>query len=240
MRTGQLVVRMHSPWQRRRFLVLAILGAIVFIYGVYEWGRFDGGYNHFAEIQRRREFNSRIEALEHANEKLRAEIAAASVSRNVDRQSYSNVEKSLADLQAQVLKQREELTFYRGIVSPEDGIGGLRVQKFQILSAGAEGHYRLRLVLLQSMRQDSAVSGSIKLEVEGVRGGQPAQLSLADLHGTTRADGELPFSFRYFQDVQQNIEVPVDFQPRAINVEVRSPKFPAVRESFPWQVQPDA
>ncbi len=47
------------------------------------------------------------------------------------------MEKNLADLQAQVLKHREQLTFYRGIVSPEDGIGGLRIQRFQVLSGGA-------------------------------------------------------------------------------------------------------
>jgi hypothetical protein len=239
MRTGQLVVRMHSPWRRRRVAVLGGLMAIVFVYGVYEWGRFDGGYNHFAEIQRKREFESRLDTLAQANEKLRGQVATANVSRNVDKQSYSNVEKGLADLQAQVLRQREELTFYRGIVSPEDGIGGLRIQKFQVLSAGATGHFRLRLVLVQSMRQDSTVAGSIKLEIEGVRGGQPVHLTLSDLHATTRADGEMPFSFRYFQDVQQDIELPADFQPRAVNLEVHSPKFPAVRESFPWQVQAD-
>ena len=53
--------------------------------------------------------------------------------------SIPQVSAALEDLQAQVLKQREELTFYRGIVSPEDGIGGLRIQGFQVQSGGAPG-----------------------------------------------------------------------------------------------------
>ena len=65
------------------------------------------------------------------------------------------MEKNLADLQAQVLRHREELTFYRGIVSPEDGIGGLRIQSFNVMAGAAERHYRVRLVLVQSMRQDT-------------------------------------------------------------------------------------
>ena len=159
MRTGRLVVRYHSPWRRRIVLAATAVGALVLLYGIYEWGRFEGGYNKFAEVQRRRELMAKIEALEEANAKLRAEVAAAELAREVDRKTYADIEKTLAELQAQVLKQREELTFYRGIVSPEDGIGGLRIQRFQVLSGGVDNHYRLRLVLVQSMRQDSVVSG---------------------------------------------------------------------------------
>ena len=91
---------------------------MLLLYVIYEWGRFAGGYSKFAEVQRRRELAAQIETLEQENEKLRADIAKAELARNVDNKSYGVVEKNLEDLQAQVLKQREELTFYRGIVSP--------------------------------------------------------------------------------------------------------------------------
>lgn len=123
---------------------MAVVGAALSLYVMYEWGRFEGGYSKFAEIQRRRELTAQIETLSDANEKLRADIAAAELARNVDRQTYADVETSLADLQGQVLKHREELTFYRGIVSPEDGIGGLRVQRFHVLPGAAEHQYRDR------------------------------------------------------------------------------------------------
>lgn len=237
MRTGRMVVRYHSPWRRRSVLVGAVLGAIVLVYGIYEWGRFQGGYSRFAEIQQRRELASKIEALEDANAKLRADVAAAQLARDVDKKSYADVEKNLADLQAQVLKHREELTFYRGIVSPEDGIGGLRIQRFQVLEGGVDDHYRLRLVLVQSMRQDAVVSGSVIIEIEGVRDNKPVQLTLAEAGGETRADGQVPFQFRYFQNLEQKITLPEGFEPKAVNVEVRSARLAPVRESFPWQVQ---
>jgi hypothetical protein len=218
-------------------MVCAVLVAIVSLYGIYEWGRFQGGYSKFAELQHRRELGSKIEMLEDANAKLRADVAAAQLARDVDKKSYGDVEKNLADLQAQVLKHREELTFYRGIVSPEDGIGGLRIQRFQVLTGGVDNHYRLRLVLVQSMRQDAVVSGSVSIQIEGVQGNKPVQLMLTEAGAETRADGQVPFQFRYFQNLEQKITLPEGFEPKAVNVEVRSAKLAPVRESFPWQVQ---
>jgi hypothetical protein len=210
------------------------------LYGTYEFGRQQGGYSKLGEIQRRSAMLAKIAGLEESNEKLRADIAAVELSRSIDQKAYSDVEKNLSDLQAQVLKHREELAFYRGIVSPEDGIGGLRVQRFQIVPAGAENHFQLRMVLVQSLRQDAVASGSAIIEIEGVRDSKPEQLPLSQIGGTTRADGHVAFKFRYFQNIEQDIILPGDFEPRAVTVEVRSGKLAPVRESYPWQVQAES
>jgi hypothetical protein len=238
MRTGQLVVRYQSPWRRRGLAIVGVLAGALLLYVIYEWGRFAGGYSKFAEVQRRRELAAQIDALEQENQKLRGDIAKAELARNVDNKSYGVVEKNLEDLQAQVLKQREELTFYRGIVSPEDGIGGLRIQGFQVQSGGAPQHYRLLLVLQQSMREDTVVSGSVLIQIEGVRANRPEQLGLPQLADAARAD--LPFKFRYFQKFEQDVVLPEGFEPRAVNVEVRSTRLAPVRESYPWQVQAES
>jgi hypothetical protein len=241
LRTGAFVIRQHPTWRRRALLIGTILGGIVALYLMYEWGRFEGGYSKFADIQRRREIAAKVEALEQENERLRAEVAAAELARSVDHKAYAAVEKNLADLQAQVLKHREQLTFYRGIVSPEDGIGGLRIQRFQVLPGAAEHQFRLRLVLVQSMRQEAVVSGAVVVQIEGVRDNKPEQLALtnaiAQPGGNARADGQLPFQFRYFQNLEQDIALPEGFEPRAVNVEVRSGRLAPVRESYPWRVQ---
>lgn len=231
------MVRQLPSWRRRALLIGALLGGIVAMYLMYEWGRFEGGYSKFAEIQRRRELSTRIQTLQDENERLRAEVASAELDRKVENKAYADVEKNLADLQAQVLKHREQLAFYRGIVSPEDGIGGLRIQRFQVLPGAAEHHYRLRLVLVQSMRQESVVSGSVVVQLEGVRDNRPVQLPLSEAGATARADGLLPFQFRYFQNLEHDIVLPDGFEPRAVNVEVRSARLAPVRESYPWQVQ---
>lgn len=240
MRTGRLVVSYHAPWRRRSVAIGLVLGLIVLLVGVFEFGRYRSGYSKLAELQHRRELAATIERLENDNEALRQAVAGAELARDVDKKAYADVEKNLADLQAQVLKHREELTFYRGIVSPEDGIGGLRIQRFQVLAGGADQHYRLRLVLVQSMRQDAFVSGAVSVEIEGIQDNKPLQLPLAQAVNEGTSQAQLPFRFRYFQNIEQDIVLPAGFDPRAVTVEVKTSKLAPVRESFPWQVQAES
>ncbi|MET0533076.1 MAG: DUF6776 family protein, partial [Steroidobacter sp.] len=80
-------------------------------------------------------------------------------------------------------------------------------------------------------------SGAVVVQIEGFRDNKPVQLTLSQAGAETRADGQLPFQFRYFQNLEQDIVLPEGFEPRAVNVEVRSARLQPVRESYPWQVQ---
>jgi outer membrane murein-binding lipoprotein Lpp len=240
LRTGRLVIRYHAPWRRRAVVVGAAIGLLVLLVGAFELGRYRSGFNKLAELQLRRELTATIERIEKDNEQLRQAVAAAELAREVDRKAYADIEKSLAELQDQVLKQREELTFYRGIVSPENGVGGLRIQRFQVLPGGTEQHFRLRVVLVQSMRQESIVSGAVRIAIEGVRDNKPEQLALTEIAGEPKPQAQLPFRFRYFQNLEQDVVLPDGFEPRSVSVEVRAGRGEPVRESYPWQVQADS
>ena len=63
--------------------IVGVLGGVLLLYVIYEWGRFAGGYSKFAEVQLRRELAAQIETLEQENEKLRADTAKAELARNV-------------------------------------------------------------------------------------------------------------------------------------------------------------
>jgi hypothetical protein len=90
------------------------------------------------------------------------------------------------------------------------------------------------------MREDAVVAGSVVIQIEGVRANRPEQLGLAQLTDAARADGQLPFKFRYFQKFEQDVVLPEGFEPRAVNVEVRSTRLAPVRESYPWRVQAES
>jgi len=238
MRTGQLIIRRHAPLRRSLVLVLLVVVGAVLLYGMYEWGRYEAGHNQVAVLLERRQLAAHAESLEQENIELRSRIAAVDTSRDVDRKSYADVERTLGELQAQVLRQSEELAFYRGIVAPADGIGGLRIQRFTVQPGGSDRHFRLRLVLVQALRQDALISGTVNVEIEGSLNQVPTRLPLSEATSEEQPVDRLPFSFRYFQNVEHDVMLPEGFEPLSINVEVRSARQPAVRQSFPWQIDP--
>jgi hypothetical protein len=216
---------------------LAVVVAIGTLYLAFELGRFRSG---FSVIDHRREISAltqRIEQERAAAEELRRQIAIAQTSGEIDRETYSQVESNLSNLQAKIQSQEEELVFYRGIVSPQDGVAGLRIQTLEVLPADGERRYAVRLVLVQAVVHTRKLTGQVKLQLEGLRDGQ-----MVSLDGSQLAAGEgrydMAYDFRYFQGLEAELELPVGFEPQRINIEIwpNEAKAEKVYQSFDWSV----
>ena len=213
------------------------LAVVVSGYMLYEYGQYRGGFNQQAAEAEAQSLNARIATLNAENDRLRQRIAVLETSLQVDHEAYEKVEETLADLQGEIQAQREELAFYRGIVSPPDGATGLQIRDFE-LSAGPQASlYRVRLVLVQASRHDRRVSGVVSLSVDGAEDGLPVSYALADL--APGANEPLGFSFRYFQDLERDLVLPQGFVPDRVNVEVstRGRRAKVIRRSFDWTAQ---
>src|SRR5690606_16786898 len=107
----------------------------------------------------RRELVARASSLEDENERLNARVAELEMARRLDRDAYGQVEKSLGELQAQLSRQGDDLAFYKSIVSPADGVQGLRIQRFDVQPGAQPREFLIRLTLIQAMRHESIASG---------------------------------------------------------------------------------
>jgi hypothetical protein len=148
------------------------------------------------------------------------------------------VSRTIGELQAQVARQAQELSFYRGIVvqganAPEVAIREARVSR----SARGDG-YVLRLTLVQPVRPDRIVSGAVSITLEGLRAGKPARLDLAALTGGRLR--QLDFSFRYFENLAPEFTVPQGFEPERLLIEVRSSRreVAPVSRTVIWGLEP--
>jgi hypothetical protein len=216
---------------------LAVLVALGVLYLAFELGRLRSG---FSIIDHRREVSAltqRIDQERAASDELRRQLAIAQTSGEIDRETYSQVESNLSNLQAKIQSQEAELVFYRGIVSPQDGVAGLRIQSLEILPADGERRYSLHVVLVQAGVHSRRISGEVKVQLEGVRGGQTASVDLAQLAvGDSKYD--MSYDFRYFQGLETEFELPVGFEPQRINVEISPSEAKAdkISQSFEWSV----
>ncbi len=234
--TQRLVVRQYTPWRTVLVWSGLIMLVLLCLWGAFEAGRFRGGYSVLSaalELRGRDAESAKLRARLHDSD---AKLAESEVARRVDREAYAQVGKSLSELQERLGAQSQELAFYRSIVDPNDQISGMRIQRLQVLPATAPRHYRVRIVLVQAARQDAAAGAAVDFTVDGQLRGRAASLALAAIGTSSRV---LNFSFRYFQELEAEIELPAQFTPQKLQVEVRPAKGATpIRQSYPWKIDP--
>jgi hypothetical protein len=221
----------------RRWLPLAVAGALLLAgaYLCFELGRYQGGYSIIDHRRVVAGLKEQVTQQRTAADELRRQIAIFETSRRIDQETYSQIQANLADLQARIQSQEEELMVYRGIVSPQDGVSGLRIQSLSVVPADGERHFVVRLVLVQAIVHSRRVSGTVKLQLEGVQDGRMTALDAADLV-PDKAVYDMAYEFRYFQGLESELILPVGFEPGRFRVEIapNDPHAEKVEQSFEW------
>lgn len=223
--------------RRRRvlsFIVgLTLLGSAGYV--VFELGRYQGGYSVVDQRREREELQQLISQQAAFADELRRQIASLQTSGEIDQETYAQVESDLSQLQLRIQAQEEELVFYQGIISPENGLAGLRIQTLNLTKAESEGHYVLRLVLVQAITHDRRVSGVVKFNIEGVRDGEVLELGPEDVLLDSES-ADIRYGFRYFQGLQRDLVLPADFRPSQVNVEIwpQGSRGQPISESYQW------
>jgi hypothetical protein len=222
-------------WLRWLVPVAAVIAAVVLAGYAYSRGQASAGLNAAQAALDRRELVARATHLEEENAQLNVRIAELEMARRLDREAYGQVEKTLGELQSQLSRQGDDLAFYRSIVSPADGVQGLRIQRFEVQPGDEPREFLLKVTLIQAMRHESVAAGLVQVVVHGMQGDRPARYSVGELLGRPKA--QLPFSFRYFQTVEQAVTLPEGFKAFEAEVQLRSSKLRSpVQQSFPWKV----
>ncbi|HZL94777.1 MAG TPA: DUF6776 family protein [Vicinamibacterales bacterium] len=214
---------------------LGVLLALAVAYLSFELGRYQAGYSILDHRRESAALAERVRQEQASNDELRRQLAIVETSGEIDRETYSQVESNLGELQAKIQAQEEELVFYRGIVSPQDGVAGLRIQSLEVLPGDAERRYLLRLVLVQAIVHSRRVSGTVKLQLEGVQDGQTAVFDVAEL---AVGDGgyDMSYEFRYFQGLETELSLPLGFEAQRLSVEIwpNEARAERVNAHFEW------
>jgi hypothetical protein len=235
---GKLVVKSHMPRRRAWLLGGSIFLSLVLLYAAFELGRYDAHFRVIDSVRGALAASARIRTLEAENARQRSELETAEVARRVDREGYKQVERSLGDMQSQIARLNQDLSFYRGLVQP-DSLIHVKVQQMQIVPEQAAGHFQLKFVLMQTGKPDNMVGGSVAVTVEGLQRGRPASLGFAQVSPSRRP--LLAYSFRYFEDYDEAVQLPPGFEPTRVGIEIRSVKdrdlTHSFRQAFVWKAQ---
>ena len=233
---GKLVVRSHAPKRRAVMLVVGTLIGLTVLYSTFEFGRYDAGFRVVDSMRGALAASARIRDLEAENARQREQLETADVGRRVDREGYKQVERSLGDMQSQIGRLKQDLSFYRGLVQP-DSLIHVKVQTMQIVPAATAGQFGLKFVLMQTGKPEKNVSGTVAVAIDGLLRGKPANLSFYQVSRARR--GGLAYSFRYFEDYDEPVQLPPGFEPTRVDIEIHAGRDAAhgFRQAFFWKAQ---
>ena len=236
---NKLVIRTYAPARRWVALVAALLLAAVALYGAFELGRYQAGFNTLHATAERDALQQQVARLQQDQHQLHVQLAAADEAGVAAIRERSEVARTIGELQAQVERQEQDVQFYRGLVAQpgQQADVTVRVQQFHITAQPAAQKFVLRFTLNRLTQPERPINGTVAITVDGSQGGTPGS---ADLAALTGAKNELPFNFRYYTDIDQSITLPADFKPDSVTIEVRpaSKGVAPYRQTFIWEVDP--
>ena len=213
-----LVVKPHHPWRTRLLALLISLALILGSWSLFEYGRFSAGFDSSEAVQRQNAWEDKKTELEDNITQLRAEKAVLERASQIEREAYGELDETLRQLQAEILELKEELAFYRGIVSPRDAARGLRLQNVKLEANGQPNGYRYKIILTQVLKNDRVAYGQVNFSVEGTLNGVSTNLDISRL--TEKSVKELNYRFKYFQSLEGNIQLPKGFLPLRVRLEI--------------------
>jgi hypothetical protein len=224
----RLVVKHHRPL--RTWLTGIIVGAafVVAVMAAFAYGEYRAGYDRQAGASLRG-------ALDEANSRnadLNEQLTVLQKQHDVDQSSRQQVQSNYEELQHKLADLQEQLTFYKGIVSPGAGEEGLHAQSLKFSNGGAPRLYHYKLVLIQLRTRELKVSGSVDMKIYGVQDGKPVVLNAHELAPGGKT--ALGFAFQYFQDMEGDVFFPESFLPGRVEITIQENGRAAVQQNFDW------
>ena len=230
-KTGELVVKPRLSSRTKLLLVTAVASIAILGAGwIYNYGSEMAGFDRLSADRQQQRLQEELRRQKAENQELRESLARAQRSVQMTEKAVQELDRSLKTSAQEDVKLRDELNFYRNIISPADKKSGLRIQNLYIEPTASATHYRYKLVLIQALKHELTIRGSANFEIAGVLGGQDAVLTFPPAN-----ERPIAVNVKYFQDIEGRFELPKNFKPRRVKVTVvPSSGAQSIAETYAW------
>jgi cell division protein FtsB len=205
--------------------VVAALVLIALVFG--GWGLWqvfagDGGRSAPAQVQA---LQRQVDALQQRN-------ATLSRSDQITRDANRDLQGALAERDEEIAGLRADVAFYERFVGSTSQRRGLAVHELR-LQPQTEQAWHFTATLTQNVNRGALNSGRLQILVEGTRGGALRRIGWAELRQQANEPG-MPYSFKYFQQVEGDLVLPEGFQPVRVIARLVPVNGAAIEQSFTW------
>ncbi|MGD8174717.1 DUF6776 family protein [Marinimicrobium sp. ARAG 43.8] len=234
----RMVVVRYRPW-RPVFWTLFVL--VVMAAGVaasFYWGHYKGVIEQADAVAERDRLRIEVADLSRETEQLRQQVANLRLGTQVDQQASEEMRNQVIALKEEVAALEEDITFYRGLMSPGENNSGLTIGSLNVLATDNPRQFEYKLVIQQLATDHQVLSGQLNFNIVGRQEGALETLSLYQL--SEQVEGEdIRLRFRYFQNIEGRLTLPEGFEPERIELVAASSGRNAetVEKKFGWLVQ---
>ena len=194
--------------------VLAALGLAWWAYGSgLEFAGFHRGEAQ-QELTKLREQTARL-GME--NTQLNSQVAQYERQIQMEQASSQEISKQLKNLSDENGRLQEDLAFFQNLTAMRGKEGDLGVHRLRLERDKMPGEYHLRMLLVQSGQRAKEFSGSYQLVATVLSNGvRTTYLFPQDASG----NAQFQLSFKYYQRVEQSIQLPQDAQLESVQVRI--------------------
>lgn len=160
----RLVIRPQRSMKKQlAFVFLSVITVVLSVCLAYFLGYREGMLENEKRVLRLAELESHYADLRQKNAELTFEVAKLDQYKKVQKSAYSELEKTYESVENKNEFLNRRLSFYQSILSPKDGISGLRIHAVKFTEDSAN-QADFEITLIQSINHQKKMK--VKLTVE--------------------------------------------------------------------------
>lgn len=224
-------IRPHIPWYLRWSLVLPfVIAAGLLIWFAYNSGLQFAGFHRDETMEELTKLRTQAAKLGAENAQLNSQLVKSERQIQMAQGSSQETVRQMKMLNDENAKLQEDLAFFQSLTTTRTQEGELAVHRLRVEHDKMPGEYRVRMLLVQGGQRAKEFVGHYQLVATLVKNGQKTtqMFPLSSAVSTP-----FQFKFKYYQRVDQGIQVPHDAQLESIQVRIfeQDAREPKVRQS---------
>jgi len=236
---ARMVVQPYRPW-RKFFLTLLV---IVVVAGAGAGGYFYADFyslrDQFTAQTDNQQRSQEFAQLAQENADLRRQLALLDRSTVMDKRVNEEIQHTIASLRERNAQLEQDVIFYRNVMDDDGERSGLIIGQLDVEKTIAPNRFRYKLVVgQQDSGNDTYLNGHVNVNLVGTRNGEEVAIPLNEV-SDSEDQTDIKLRFKYFQNIEGELEIPEGFNPDHINIAAQStaPTESSINRNFSWVVE---
>ena len=235
----RMVVVPHRPGRRVLFTFALLVGVAVSALGGWAYGYYTTLLAQQSEQAARDDLMADLELAQTENADLRRQLAILDRASVMDQRANEEVQTTIRTLRERVAQLEQDVVYYRQVVTEETEDTGLMVGALDISATAQPERFGYKLVLRQEDADgDTFLTGHVNVNLVGTENDEQVIYPLREV-SEDEDQLDIRLRFKYFQNVEGELALPVGFEPDRIQIAAVSdePVEKTVNQDFSWVVE---